>query len=239
MSDYNSPHTVLLMRSGMSETQSMQPERTNDGIGIEPRSKSISEIRCAVSDHLDEMDGSSTVNRLLTARYRHRLFPQASGRVLDVACGTGTNFEYLPEPTEYVGINISQEMLARAEDRFEPLARGETLREMDAQDLTFDSGSFDTVISSMSTCMFSDPVVALEEMRRVCRPDGQILLLEHGRSSVGPIAWIQDWHADRRYEKTGCRWNQDPLTVVAQSGLAVEESTSGFFGMITALKASP
>lgn len=239
MSGYNSPHTVLLMRPGMSETQSMQTERAKDGIDIEPRSKSIPEIRSAVSDHLDEMDGSSTVNRLLTARYRRSLFPQASGRVLDVACGTGTNFEYLPEPTEYVGIDISPEMLARAEDRFESLTRGETLREMDAQDLTFDSDSFDTVISSMSTCMFPDPVVALEEMGRVCRPDGQILLLEHGGSSVGPIAWIQDWHADSRYEKTGCRWNQDPLTVVAQSGLAVKDSTGGFFGMITAIEASP
>lgn len=210
-----------------------------DGDGSGSRSKSLPEIRDSVSDHLDEMDGSSFVNRLLTARTRRRIFTQATGRVLDVACGTGTNFEYLSDSVEYVGIDISPEMLTRAEDRFERLERGTSLMEMDAQDLDFDDDSFDTVISSMSTCMFPDPVTALEEMKRVCDPDGQILLLEHGRSSIGPLAWLQDWRADARYQETGCRWNQDPLAVVSQSELSVDSVSTGLFGMITAFEARP
>lgn len=208
-----------------------------DGVG--PSSKSLPEIRESVSDHLDEMDGSSFLNRLLTARYRRRIFTQAIGRVLDVACGTGTNAEYVPDPTEYVGIDISPEMLARADERFEELSRGGSLVEMDAQDLDFDDDSFDTVISSMSTCMFPDPVAALQEMGRVCRPDGQVLLVEHGRSSVGPIARVQDWRADARYRKTGCRWNQRPLAVVERSDLAVENTMTGLLGLVTAIEARP
>ncbi|NUC72170.1 class I SAM-dependent methyltransferase [Haloterrigena sp. SYSU A558-1] len=209
----------------------------HDGIGN--RSKSIPEIQDAVADHVDEMDGSSTVNRLLTARYRRRHFARAGGRVLDVACGTGTNVEYLPDDVAYVGVDICPEMLTRAADRFEYLTRGESLYEMDAQDLAFDDDSFDTVVSSMSTCMFPDPVAALEEMARVCTPDGRILLLEHGRSSVGPIARLQDWRAEPRYEKTGCRWNQEPLAIVSRSELTVEESNTGLLGMVTTITARP
>lgn len=143
-------------------------------------------------DHADAMDGSSLVNRLLTARYRRQLFPRAEGRVLDVACGTGTNLRYLPSSTNYVGIDISSKMLSRASDRFDRLEPGESLLEMDAQELKFEDNSFDTVISSMSTCMFIDPVRALDEMGRVCKPEGRILLLEHGRSSFDPLVHLQE-----------------------------------------------
>lgn len=224
----------------MSEsTFEMQRHVDDEGDGIKPRSKSLPEIRDAVSEHLDEMDGSSFVNRLLTARYRRRIYTQATGRVLDVACGTGTNVAYLPDSVDYVGIDISSEMLTRAENRFHRLERGESLREMDAHALDFDDDSFDTVISSMSTCMFSDPFVALAEMERVCVPDGQILLIEHGRSSVRPLAWVQDWHADARYHKTGCRWNQDPSAIVAQSSLSVKRLRTGLLGMVTTVEARP
>jgi len=61
---------------------------------------------------------------------------------------------------------------------------------MDAQALEFPDDSFDTVISSFSTCTFPDPIAALHEMERVCTPDGEILLLEHRRSDAAPLAWL-------------------------------------------------
>jgi ubiquinone/menaquinone biosynthesis C-methylase UbiE len=223
----------------MNEPNLARQTNPGDADGVEPRPMSLAEIRDAVSEHVDEMDGSSFVNRLLTARYRRRLFADAEGRVLDVACGTGTNLQYLPESVEYRGIDVSPEMLTRAEDRFDRLKRGETLLEMDAQDLEFDANSFDTVISSMSTCMFPEPVAALNQMNRVCKPDGTVLLLEHGRSSNGLLARVQDWRADDRYRKMGCRWNQEPLAVVSPSELEVPDATTGMFGMITAIEARP
>lgn len=222
------------------ETHVDEPPRTDGSTGlIGRRPKSIEEIRTSVSDHLDEMDGSSLLNRLLTARYRRRLFPKAEGSVLDVACGTGTNYQYLPETAEYVGIDISPAMLERAEQRFDRLERGETLREMNAEELAFEADRFDTVITSMSTCMFPDPTKALDEMGRVCDADGTVLLLEHGRSSVGPLARLQDWRAEDRYRKMGCRWNQEPEAVVRQSDLSIQRVESGMLGMITAIEARP
>lgn len=179
------------------------------------------------------------LNRLLTRRYRRPHFQQARGRVLDVACGTATNAQYVPDATEYVGIDVSIDMLEQAKANVNWLSRGENLREMDAQDLDFEDDSFDTVISSLSTCTFPDPIAALSEMGRVCAPDGRILLLEHGRSSVGPIARFQDWRADVHFEKHSCRWNQEPLDIVAESQLTVVESSSALFGIITAIEARP
>jgi len=196
----------------------------------------VREIYREQATMLGRLEGA---NRLLTRPYRQPHFQQARGRVLDVACGTATNALYVPDATEYVGIDISGDMLDQAETTVDWLTREENLREMNAQDLDFADDSFDSVISSLSTCTFPDPVAALSEMGRVCKPDGRILLLEHGRSSVGPIARFQDWRADAHFEKHSCRWNQEPLDVVAKSPLTVVESSSSLFGIITAIEARP
>ncbi|WP_425604748.1 class I SAM-dependent methyltransferase [Halobellus ordinarius] len=173
------------------------------------------------------------LNRLLTGRYRHRQFSHAEGRVLDVACGAGTNFQYLPERTEIVGIDISDPLVERAQSELDRLNRDGTVERMDAQDLNFADNSFDTVISSFSTCTFPDPVAALEEMARVCRPNGRILLLEHGRSDNSFLARYQEWRAEAHYERSGCRLTQNPLAVVRQAGLSVDEAESAQLGRIT------
>lgn len=201
--------------------------------------QSIADVRETYRKQAAMIDRMSWVNRLLTGRYRQRLFSEASGRVLDVACGVGTNARYLPEDSEYVGIDVSPEMLANAEQRLDQRARETTLHEMDAQDLAFPDDSFETVISSLSTCTFPDPVAALSEMGRVCVPNGRILLLEHGRSSVGPIARFQDWRADAHFAKHSCRWNQKPLQMVSQSPLEIVESSTALLGIVTAIKARP
>ncbi len=201
--------------------------------------QSVADVRETYREQAATIDRMSWLNRLLTGRYREELFGDASGRVLDVACGIGTNARYLPEGSEYVGIDVSPEMLAKAVRRLDDHPRETTLHEMDAQELAFPDDSFETVISSLSTCTFPDPVEALSEMGRVCVPDGRVLLLEHGRSSVGPIARFQDWRADAHFEKHGCRWNQHPLVTVSQSPLTVVESSTAFLGIITAIEARP
>lgn len=202
-------------------------------------SHSNADVRETYREQAGVMDRMDWLNRLFTGRYRRRLFGTASGRVLDVACGVGTNARYVPGDSEYVGIDISSDMLAKAERRLAGRDREVALHEMDAQNMAFPDASFETVVSSLSTCTFPDPVAALSEMGRVCRPDGQILLLEHGRSSVGPIARFQDWRADAHFEKHNCRWNQEPLDVVGHSPLSVEDSWTAFFGSITAIRARP
>lgn len=207
--------------------------------GADGRYMTADEIRDVYADRASWFARLDWLDRLFTGRYREPLFSQASGRVLDVACGTGVNFPYLPESVELVGIDLSPEMLAGARQQLDGLELDGELHEMDAQDLAFEDDSFDTVISSLSTCTFPDPVVALREMDRVCKPDGQILLLEHGRSDVEPIGRLLDWRADAHYESMGCRLTQEPTEHVAAAGLRVREVRTALFGILTAIEAEP
>lgn len=200
---------------------------------------SVDDIRASYAEHADVMDRFAWVDRLLVGRYRRHRFGDLEGRVLDVACGAGTNFRYLPAGVNLVGIDVSPEMLARARDRLASLPLDGTLYEMDAQDLAFDDDSFDAVISALSTCTFPDPVAALREMERVCAPDGTIRLVEHGRSDVAPIARFQEWRADAHYETAGCRWTQEPTRLVAEAGLSVRDVRTGLLGMVTTFEIAP
>jgi ubiquinone/menaquinone biosynthesis C-methylase UbiE len=91
----------------------------------------------------------------------------------------------------------------------------------DAENLPFRDKSFDTVVSSLSTCTFPDPVAALEETARVCSLAGKVLLLEHGRSDCERIGRWQDRHEDLFAEPFGCHWNREPLRLVRDAGLKV------------------
>lgn len=212
-----------------------------DGVDDAAKSRpmSLEDIRSSYADCAPWMERLDWLDRRLTGRFRRELFGDAEGRVLDVACGTGVNFPYLPSSVELVGIDISQEMLATAQERLDDLEVDGRVAEMDAQALEFDDGTFDTVISSLSTCTFPDPVAALEEMDRVCKSDGRILLFEHGRSDIGPIARFQDWYADRHYATAGCRWNQEPLELVLDTDLRVREASNHVLGIVTLIEARP
>ncbi len=199
-------------------------------------------IRGVYADQAETMSRLDVCNRLVTGRARKRLFGRAEGLVLDVACGVGTNRRYLPAEATYVGLDLSPAVLAQAaarvaDDEDGPPVAG--LCEGDAQRLPVGDDAVDTVVSSLSTCTFPDPVAALDEFARVCRPEGRVLLLEHGRSSVGPVARYQEWRAAAHYRKHACRWTQEPLDVVGRSRLSVERSRTGLLGMLTAIEATP
>jgi len=149
----------------------MTESRANTGPSSGRRSHSLDDVRETYADQADQMDRFRWLNHLFTGRYRQRLFGRAQGRVLDVACGTGLNARYLPDATTYVGIDASPDMLTKARHRVGAWDRVEGLYEMDAQALEFPDDSFDTVVSSLSTCTFPDPVAALNEMARVCKPE--------------------------------------------------------------------
>ena len=174
------------------------------------------------------------------ARFRKQLMSRAQGKILDVACGTGLNFSLFPQKSDITGIDLSPGMLDVARENVARLGVKVNLVVMDAQNLEFADKSFDTVVSTLSTCTVPNPVEALEEMRRVCRPGGRILLLEHGHSSVPWIAGFQDRHVYRHYqENAGCRWNQDPLDLVQAAGLRISKSKRSIFGIFYLIEAIP
>ena len=164
---------------------------------------------------------------LLFRRFRSRLLKSAVGSVLEVAVGTGSNLAWYSPGVDVTVVDLSTGMLSRARQR-----GGAAVAIMDAQRLAFGDHSFDTVVSTLSTCTFPDPVKALREMHRVCRPGGRILLLEHGRSNRPAIAAWQDRRAPKHAAWLGCWWNREPLDNVRRAGLEPVVATRGFFGML-------
>jgi len=114
--------------------------------------------------------------------WRETLWAQVpEGRVLEVGVGTGKNLPHHPPGVQVVGIDISQRMLKRAQQRAEELGKTVELYQMDAQHLDFPDDSFDAAVATFVFCSVPDAVVGLRELGRVVKPDGQIFLLEHVR----------------------------------------------------------
>lgn len=170
---------------------------------------------------------------------RRRVFARARGDVLEVACGTGENFRHLPPGVNLTAVDLSPGMVALAQTEAQKLGLDAQVRVMDAGALDFGDAQFDTVITSLATCTFPDPIKALHEMARVCKPDGRILLVEHGRSRVRWIARFQDNHAHGQFNTHACRWNQDSLALVKAAGLKVVAAQTQLFGILHAIEAVP
>jgi ubiquinone/menaquinone biosynthesis C-methylase UbiE len=172
-------------------------------------------------------------------KLRQRLLRRASGKVLEVAVGTGKNLLFYQHSCRIVGADISIEMLKLGAQRSKELSRDVSFVRMDAENLAFPDNSFDTVISSLSTCTFPNPVAALREMARVCSPGGRILLLEHGRSDREWLGRWQDRRADRHAKQFGCHWNRESLNLVREAGLRVNQAQRVFFGIFHQIEAEP
>lgn len=97
--------------------------------------------------------------------------------MLELAIGTGRNVGYYPEDCQVYGIDRSVEMMRHIAPKTERVVK---VQQMDAHHMGFEDSSFDTVVDTFGLCSYDDPVLVLKEMKRVCKPDGLILLLEHG-----------------------------------------------------------
>ena len=169
---------------------------------------------------------------LLINRLRRKHFSGAGGDVLDVGCGSGENFEYLKRAATVTALDISSEMIAEARRRQHQLGADIRLLIGDAQELPFAGARFDTVISAFSSCTFPDYAAAFREMVRVTKPGGRVLLVEHGRSTVGWIARRQDRNIERVYERSACRNNRDVYADLAEAGLEPTTRLVSHLGMM-------
>lgn len=126
--------------------------------------------------------------RLGLGRWRRWLVAGASGRVLDLGCGTGRNLPLYPAGARVVGLDPSPAALRRARRR----APGVPLVQARAEALPFRASTFDTVVSGLVLCSVADPARSLAEVRRVLRPGGRLRALEHVRAASPRKARFQD-----------------------------------------------
>lgn len=129
--------------------------------------------------------------RLFGRSHRPWACSRASGRTLDVAVGTALNLPHYAEDIRLTGLDLSPEMLAVARERATESGREIDLREGDAHALPFGDESFDTVVCTYSLCNIPDPQRAVNEMKRVLKPGGKLIIVDHIRASVKPVLWLQ------------------------------------------------
>jgi len=194
----------------------------------------------------DRLDGGAAADALGFGDGRAALLARASGRVLELAVGTGLNLPLYnwSAVSELTAVDLSAGMLSRAGARVaaSPALRAARLSlvQADVAALPFPDGSFDCVVDTFSLCVFPDPRAALAEAARVLAPGGRLLLLEHARSPNTLLGAYQDATAAAvAATAKGCVYNQDvPALVAALGGLAPAAVTRSLGGLIVELEAS-
>lgn len=126
------------------------------------------------------------------ASRRREVVSRARGETLEVGIGTGRNLEYYQPGVALTGIDVSERMLERARDRALRLGQRVRLLVADLHALPFEDGAFDTVVATYVFCSVADPRRGLTEVRRVVRPDGIVLLLEHVRPDNPMLGRLTD-----------------------------------------------
>lgn len=150
--------------------------------------------------------------------------------VLEVGVGTGLSLPLYPEFAKVTGIDVSREMLARAESR---IARegldNVSVAEMDAENMEFPDQQFDKVVAMYVVSVVPDPVRLIEEMRRVCKPGGDIFIVNHFRSRH-PLLRTGETLLSPLSKLAGFRPDMDLDGLVDRTGLEVIDirSTNAF-----------
>ena len=137
----------------------------------------------------------NTFGRVSTVGRQHavEVINKRKGRVLEVGVGTGLSLADYSRHLEIVGIDLSPEMLEKAHDRVaeERLTHVTGLHEMDASDLKFPDGSFDTVVAMYVMTVVPEPERVMRELARVAKPGGEVILVNHFSQEEGVRGWME------------------------------------------------
>ena len=190
---------------------------------------------------------------LLPLLRRALIYLNARGKVLEVGAGTGRNLEYYSSKKveKVVLTDVSEEMLLQARQKVKAMdgssssffsssksnsKKGSSKFQLFVADAAnmktfYPDDTFDTIVDTFGLCSFDDPVAVLKELQRVCKKDGTILLLEHGRSkSWTGLSNYLDRYAERHATNWGCVWNRDLDDILEEAGLVVDTLQTWHFG---------
>jgi ubiquinone/menaquinone biosynthesis C-methylase UbiE len=153
-------------------------------------------------------------------RWRRDLWSRVgAGRILEMGVGTGKNIRYYPRHRDVVAMDISEKMLAHARRKAERCGSRVTLELGDVQALSYPDASFDVVVATFLFCSVPDPLLGLTEARRVLKPGGQLLLLEHVLSQRVALRGLMQWLDPIPFHLWGAHIDRDTVDSVCRAGL--------------------
>lgn len=172
------------------------------------------------------------MDRRLFTGGREWLAQRARGKVLEVAIGTGRNLPFYEKDIDLTGIDLSSETLRLARGRAERHGIDVRLIEGDGQDLPFEDEIFDTVIAGLCMCNFPDPIAAVGEMKRVLKPGGSLVSLDHVRSPSLPVRLVERAFNSLSVRFMGDHLVREPLEYYAHHGLKILEVERYRWGIV-------
>ena len=179
--------------------------------------------------------------RLFYDAWRRRLWGNVVGeRILEVGVGTGKNIRFYPGKARVTAIDISSKMLEKVASRVRsrPDVDIELIR-MDIQRLDFDAASFDAVVGSFVLTVVPSPLNALQEVRRVCKPQGNLWLLEFTRSDSKLVGFVQDLITPLASVLYNANVGRDIVKLVRRSGFTIVEVEEVVDGIVRIIRATP
>lgn len=161
--------------------------------------------------------------------WRAEAVHRARGRVLELGIGSGLNFPfYGREVSEVVGVDPSAGLLERAARAGGWMAFKIRLLRQSAEHLPFAAGEFDTVVTTWTLCSIGEPLAALAEARRVLRPDGRLLFIEHGAApEPGVLRWQRRLTPVWRLCAGGCHLDRRPDQLLEAAGFRLDDLATG------------
>jgi ubiquinone/menaquinone biosynthesis C-methylase UbiE len=182
---------------------------------------------------------SAMLDRTAVNRMRSELLARATGEVLEVAVGTGANLRHYPAGTHVTGLDFAAKAVAAASERAGKLPLAWTPIVGDAERIGAADESFDTVVCTLAACTFARPEPVFAEIRRVLRPGGQALFLEHvrpaGRAGRAMMRSIRPLTA----AALGCHPDRETVQSIAAAGFSTEILDRAIRGLFLSVRATP
>ncbi len=179
------------------------------------------------------------VEFFLYGKWREEALSSLKGRILEVGVGTGRNLKYYPAGAQVTGIDVSEGMLEKAREKSRGM-KNITLLLMDAENMEFQDSTFDYVVTTFVLCSVPDPVKALKEMRRVLKPSGELIAIEHMRSSNSIISKFETLINPIMFSVIGDEVTRDTVGNIRKVGFTIrEERNLAFKDVFKRIRAKP
>jgi ubiquinone/menaquinone biosynthesis C-methylase UbiE len=161
---------------------------------------------------------------------RQQLLSGISGRVLEIGAGTGANLPFYSADVELTVAEPEAPMARRLVKRMQGQRPQTAIVHAPAEQLPFADAQFDAVVSTLVLCTVADQARALHELRRVLKPGGRLLFLEHVRSEDPKLArWQDRLNGFSRFTACGCNCNRATLDAIRAAGFAIASLERGEF----------